>query len=48
MESQLETFSLVAPKGGNYEKEEKDQPLGNCHITSFEGQKREITSTSEP
>ena len=48
MESKLETFSLGAPKGGNYEKEGKDQPLGNCHSTSFEGQKREITSTSEP
>ena len=48
MESQLETFNLVALKGGNYEKEGKDQPLGNCHSTSSEGQKREITSTPEP
>ena len=48
MESQLETFNLVAPKRKNYEKEGKDQPLGNCHSTSFERQKREITSTSEP
>ena len=48
MESQLETFSLVTPKGRNYEKEGKDQPLGNCHSMSSEGQKREITSTSEP
>ena len=48
MENQLGTFSLVAPKGRSYEKKGKDQPLGNCHNTGTEGQKREITSTPEP
>ena len=48
MESQLGTFILVAPKGRSYEKKGKYQPLNNCHSTSSEGQKREITSTLEP
>ena len=48
MESQLGTFILVAPKGRSYEKTGKDQLLGNCHSTSSEGQKREITSILEP
>ena len=48
MESQLGTFNLVTLKGINYEKEGKDHPLDNYHNTSSDGQKREITSTSEP
>ena len=37
MESQLGTFSLVAPKERRYEEKGKDQPLGNYHNTSSEG-----------
>ena len=48
MESQLATFSLVHQKEEVMRKKGKNQPLGNCHSTSSEGQKREITSILEP
>ena len=48
MESQQVTFRETALKDENYEKKEKRPAPVQLSQHDFEGQKREITSTSEP
>ena len=48
MKIQLGTFSLVAPKGRNYEKEGKDQPWATVTARALSGKREKLLVPRSP